>query len=92
VPPTGAPIPVTDAAVVDDMLEQPLPKIQGWVVRIVPPSVDDEMTRLIRWLKFGGQARPNDNIDSTIPPRQPEPPAVPEIPQPILARMLLPLR
>ena len=69
-----------------------MPKIQGWVVRIIPLPLDDEMARMVRWLKFGGQTRPNDNIDSTIPPRQPEPPAVAEVPQPLLARMLIPLR
>lgn len=86
-PPTGYPIPVTEVAVVDDMLEQPMPRIHPWTVRIVPLPLDDEMTRMIRWLKLGGPARPNDDIDATIPPRQPQL-APPPPPQQLVLRML----
>jgi hypothetical protein len=92
VTPTGAPVPVSDGAVVDDMLEQPQPKVYRWTVRIIPAAPDDEMVRMIRWLKLDRQMRLNDNIDSTIPPRQPELPSPAVSPQMLLARMLIPLR
>jgi hypothetical protein len=92
VSPTGAPIPVSDGAVIDDMLEQPLAKIRPWSVRVVPLSFDDEMTRMIRWLKLDRQARPNDYIDATVPPRQPALPSPATTSQQLLARILIPLR
>lgn len=90
-PPAG-PTPVSDAAIVDDMLEQPLLVTPNWTVKIVPASFDDEMTRMIRWLKFGGPRAPDD-LDATIPPRQPQAPAPAPTapPQLLLARLLIPL-
>jgi hypothetical protein len=95
VTPTGAPIPVSDGAVMDDMLVQPQPKVYRWTVRIVPASLDDDMVRMIHWLKLDRTLRLVDDIDATVPPRQPEvpsPAAPAAAPQMLLARMLIPLR
>ena len=94
VTPPSTSIPVSDVAVVEDMLEQPQPKVYRWTVRIIPASLDDEMVRMIHWLKLDRPTRLNDNIDSTIPPHQPEVPtlALAETPQPPLLRQLTPLR
>lgn len=95
VPPT-APVGISDVAVVDDILVQPMPVIHRWTVRIVPASPEDEMMRMMRWLKFGTAPRAVDYLDATIPPVQPsepEPaPAPPPASQPLLARMRIPLR
>lgn len=91
-PPT-APVGIPDVAVVDDMLVQPMPVIQRWTVRIVPASPEDEMVRMIRWLKLDRSAVLDDDIDATVPLDQPEsqsPVAV--APSPLVARMLVPLR
>lgn len=87
-------IPVSDVAVVDDMLVQPMPVIHRWTVRIVPLSVEDEMVRMMRWVKFGITSRPVDDLDATIPPRQlqAETPVTVEIPQELVLRMPTPLR
>ncbi len=92
VTPTGAPIPVSDVAVVDDLLEQPQPKVHRWTVRIIPAPVDDDMVRMIQWLKLDRSLRLDDDIDSTVPPRQPELPSPVATPQMLLARLLIPLR
>jgi hypothetical protein len=92
VTPTGAPISVSDGAVMDDMLEQPAAVIQRWTVRIIPASPDSEMVRLIQWLKQDRPLRLDDDIDATVPPRQPQLPSAALAPQLLLARMLIPLR
>ncbi|MGH2378289.1 MAG: hypothetical protein ACRDGT_07405 [Candidatus Limnocylindria bacterium] len=96
--PGTAPVPVSDGAVVDDMLVQPAPPaIQRWTVRIVVPTANEDMVRMIQWLKQGRQLQLYDDIDSTIPPgtpAQPDEHVVPEAPPepPLLARMTAPLR
>jgi hypothetical protein len=92
-PPT-APIAVSDVAVVDDMIVQPMPVIHRWTVRIVPASPEDELMRMMRWLKFGITTRPVDDLDATIPPRQPQPETrvTVQLPPELLLRMPTPLR
>lgn len=92
-PPAGS-HPVSDAAIVDDMLVQPMPVVHRWTVRIVPPSMEDEMARMMRWVKFGITSRPLDDLDATIPPRQPQPETMDtvQVPQELLLRMPTPLR
>lgn len=93
VPPAGASVPVSDVAVaVDDMLVQPVRATPRWTVRIVPLSVEDEMTRMIRWLKFGGPVRADDDIDATVPPVRPEAEIVVQDQPQVVLRMPIPLR
>lgn len=95
VAPPASPIQVSDVAVVDDMLVQPMPVVHRWTVRIIPASPDEDMFRIIQWLKLDRSLRLDDDIDATVPPRQPQPPSEPApapAPSPLLARMLVPLR
>lgn len=92
VAPPAVPVPVSDAAVVDDVLVQPMPVVHRWTVRIIPASLDDEMLRMIRWLKQDRSLRPSDDIDATVPPRQPQPAPAPPRASVTVARMLIPLR
>lgn len=95
VAPSTAPVPVSDGAVVNDVLVQPVPVVHRWTVRIIPASPDEDMIRMIQWLKQDRSLRLNDDIDATVPPRQPRQPQVPApapTPSVLLARMLIPLR
>ncbi|HUF89015.1 MAG TPA: hypothetical protein VMR66_03440 [Gemmatimonadota bacterium] len=89
-----ASIPVSDAAVVDDMLVPPKPVVHRWTGRIVPASPEVEMRQMMRWVKFGITSRPVDYLDATIPPRQSqaETRVTVQIPQELVLRMPMPLR
>lgn len=90
--PASAPTPVSEAAVVDDMLVVHQPVLKRWSVRIVPPSPEADIRQMMRWLKFGVTPLPIDDLDATAPPRQPHVAAPgPEL-GPLLARPLSPLR
>jgi hypothetical protein len=94
VPPPGAPIPVSEVEVVDDMLVAPVRDVERWAVRIVPAPAEQDLRRILRWLKLGRDVRIEDSIDATILPPRPLPakpplPAVPAaLPLPVLALFL----
>lgn len=87
-PPRGAPTPVSDAAIVDDVLVPVAPVTPRWRVRVIPESFDDELARMVRWLKLG-QPPPPDEIDATVRPRQPETRAPIPAPEPLLVSPLI---
>lgn len=92
VPPTGAPIPVSEVEVVDDMLVAALRVVpdEKWVPRITLPVPADE--QFIRWLKLDRHVPMEDRIDATIPPRQPQLPTPLEPLHLRVLRMLIPVR
>lgn len=93
-PPPGAPVPVSEVEVVDDVLEAPVQEVRlSWTPRIVPEDPERALRTLLRQLKSGRPVAVEDRIDATIPPLMPEQPAeVVVLPQPLLARLFIPVR
>lgn len=93
VPPPGAPLPVSEVDVVDDMLEAPVQAPRhAWIPRIVPDDIERSTNLLIWRLKRDRQPAIEDRIDATIVPAAPAGPAPIVSLQVRMARLFIPVR